>query len=899
MPSFLGLAALPLLGLVSAQNITQTTSFSFSPTPVTTSVPSPTVPLNSSVDGQGDYPAIQALCDGGADVPFCPGILLHDVQLARIFADSKPTLESLNETQAAWEALTSNSSNVTVGDIQRFVEDNFKGEGLELSQVELQNFTDSPAFLDNVTDPVYQAWAKVVHGYWTLLARETNQSALCSESEEGGCESSLIPLNHTIIVPGGRYREIYYWDSYASTQAGLLKSELYDYAWALLSNFMDLIDTYGYLPNGGRKYYLNRSQPPVFVQMLDAYIKVTSNVTILGRALPIASSELEWWTNNRTTNITSPYTNTSVLIAHYNVTNSAPRPEGYVEDYETANSAGLGPLNQTEKEELWAELASGAESGWDYSSRWCEQPLLNETDNNPALRTLKVRSIVPVDLLSLIMADERDQLANLYELYENSQSEGGDNSTSSDNSTSIAKRQDDSSASATESSTDSASVTESASSAESATSTESSTIADSTTALGNSTASATAASGNATSTASSGNSTESSSASNSSTASSTASTGNSTANSTTSAAASNASATASSGGGIISGNSTSSGNGTESSGNDTASKIEYHRALSQQYAAAILDLCWDAEKSWFYDFNITSNSRSEIYHPGGTWPLWQNITPPGLENNETAALALVSGQRYLLGHYSGVPSVASLLQTGLNWDFPNAWPPHAYTSIKSFETIARLLPNASTLPNLTISFDEVVPSQLGLNQSDLQPQPQETIGNVSLTTDTSKDQPWPLALSIEFANRYLGAAFCSWYSTGGQIEGLLTQLSISDLNATGTFTEGQSGVMFEKFNVTDTDAAGGGGEYTVQVGFGWTNGVALWAAAEYGQYIPSPTCPLIPIIEANSTEGSNSTSATNSTDSSRGPTANDNSTESGNSTSTSTTLFAGYRIPRE
>ncbi|ODO11102.1 hypothetical protein I350_01704 [Cryptococcus amylolentus CBS 6273] len=769
MPSFLGLAALPLLGLVSAQNITQTTSFSFSPTPVTTSVPSPTVPFNSSVDGQGDYPAIQALCDGGADVPFCPGILLQDVQLAGIFADSKPTLKSLNETQAAWEALTSNSSHVTVGDIQTFVENNFKGEGLELSQVELQNFTDSPAFLDNVTDPLFQAWAKIVHGYWTLLARETNQSALCSESEEGGCESSLIPLNHTIIVPGGRYREIYYWDSYAS----LLKSELYEYAWALLSNFMDLIDTYGYLPNGGRKYYLNRSQPPVFVQMLDAYIKVTSNITILERALPIASSELEWWTNNRTTNVTSPYTNTSVLIAHYNVTNSAPRPEGYVEDYETANSADLAPLNQTEKEELWAELASGAESGWDYSSRWCEQPLLNETDNNPALRTLNVRSIVPVDLLSLLAGDHA-LLANLYEL-----------------------------------------------------------------------------------------------------------------------------ATANSGGGIISGNSTSSGNGTESSGNDTASKIEYHRALSQQYAAAILDLCWDAEKSWFYDFNITSNSRSEIYHPGGTLPLWQNITPPGLENNETAALALVSGQRYLLGHYSGVPSVASLLQTGLNWDFPNAWPPHAYTSIKSFETIARLLPNASTLPNLTISFDEVVPSQLGLNESDLQPQPQSTIGNVSLTTDTSKDQPWPLALSIEYANRYLGAAFCSWYSTGGEIDGLLTQLSLSDLNVTGTYTEGQSGVMFEKFNVTDTDAAGGGGEYTVQVGFGWTNGVALWAAAEYGQYIPSPTCPLIPILEANSTESSNSTSETNSTDSSRGPTASDNSTESGNSTSTTTTLFAGYRIPRE
>jgi hypothetical protein len=89
--------------------------------------------------------------------------------------------------------------------------------------------------------------------------------------------------------------------------------------------------------------------------------------------------------------------------------------------------------------------------------------------------------------------------------------------------------------------------------------------------------------------------------------------------------------------------------------------------------------------------------------------------------------------------------------------------------------------------------------------------------------------------------RYMQAAFCTWYSTGGEISGLLTQLPLSDLNATGTYTGSTgtrytcigldkslmtgTGVMFEKFNATDTDAAGGGGEYTVQIGFGWTNGV--------------------------------------------------------------------------
>lgn len=104
-----------------------------------------------------------------------------------------------------------------------------------------------------------------------------------------------------------------------------------------------------------------------------------------------------------------------------------------------------------------------------------------------------------------------------------------------------------------------------------------------------------------------------------------------------------------------------------------------------------------------------------------------------------------------------------------------------------------MLPNATVLSNLTIPFDSVTKNQLGLSESELQPQPQSTIGNVSLNTEASQDKPWPLALSIEFANRYLDAAFCSWYSTGGEISGLLTQLPLSDLNATGTYTAGQAG----------------------------------------------------------------------------------------------------------
>ena len=154
-----------------------------------------------------------------------------------------------------------NNASVTEGDVLQFVDTNFKGEGLELEGVALDDFNPNPAFLNNVTDPFVRAWAVIVNSFWPTLARNTNMSALCTGGE---CESTLIPLNHTFVVPGGRFREIYYWDSYF-VMIGLLASELHSVAKSTLLNFMDQIERFGFIPNGGRIYYLDRSQPPFFI----------------------------------------------------------------------------------------------------------------------------------------------------------------------------------------------------------------------------------------------------------------------------------------------------------------------------------------------------------------------------------------------------------------------------------------------------------------------------------------------------------------------------------------------------------------------------------------------------------------------------------------------------------
>ena len=75
-------------------------------------------------------------------------------------------------------------------------------------------------------------------------------------------------------------REIYYWDSYWVIR-GLLKCEMVDTVKGILLNFIHLIKTYGLIPNGGRSYYLNRSQPPLFIPMVRDYIDSTNDITFL------------------------------------------------------------------------------------------------------------------------------------------------------------------------------------------------------------------------------------------------------------------------------------------------------------------------------------------------------------------------------------------------------------------------------------------------------------------------------------------------------------------------------------------------------------------------------------------------------------------------------------------
>lgn len=156
--------------------------------------------------------------------------------------------------------------------------------------------------------------------------------------------------------------------------------------------------------------------------MLSNYVDATNDTSILDRALPLVEvrlsprislptltrhsqlqREISFWNTNRSLSVTSPTTNQTYTVYHYSVNNTAPRPESYLTDYNTAFDPTLPALDESARSDLYAELASGAETGWDYSTRFVKEPLVGGTNGtNQALRALNVRAHVPVDLNSIL-----------------------------------------------------------------------------------------------------------------------------------------------------------------------------------------------------------------------------------------------------------------------------------------------------------------------------------------------------------------------------------------------------------------------------------------------------------------------------------------------------------------
>ncbi len=305
-------------------------------------------------------------------------VLFEDIQLGGVFSDSKTFVDCVpkykpEEILERYAQLKQDSA---------FVLANFVKENFEIPQ------TNESGYKSDMSLRADQHINKL----WPVLTRQPE--------DDGG---TLIPLRKPYVVPGGRFGEIYYWDSYF-TMLGLAVADKDTLIENMVVNFAQLIQDFGHIPNGNRSYYLGRSQPPFFSLMVELLAQIKNDDQILVRFLPQLQKEYQYWMSaankeeaneqNEARRAGEPAYKKVVFLQEDNVLNryydafATPRPEAYKEDIHTAELSGR------DKTQVYRDLRAGAESGWDYTSRWLKDGVHMET--------IHTTEILPVDLNALL-----------------------------------------------------------------------------------------------------------------------------------------------------------------------------------------------------------------------------------------------------------------------------------------------------------------------------------------------------------------------------------------------------------------------------------------------------------------------------------------------------------------
>src|SRR3981189_679181 len=135
----------------------------------------------------------------------------------------------------------------------------------------------------------------------------------------------LLYLENKYVVPGGRFNEMYGWDSYFII-VGVLRDRRTDLARGMVENFFFEIENYGALLNANRTYYLTRSQPPFLSSMVlavyEAYNQAGhADAAWLARAYPFLVKDYSMWTRD-------PHLAGSTDLARYYDFGDGPPAEG-------------------------------------------------------------------------------------------------------------------------------------------------------------------------------------------------------------------------------------------------------------------------------------------------------------------------------------------------------------------------------------------------------------------------------------------------------------------------------------------------------------------------------------------------------------------------------------------
>ena len=310
------------------------------------------------------------------NVAFFESKLFKQVQMVGVFPDSKTFADAIpkfpiEEIEAKYESLIQGNNNAELND---FVNENF-----HIPQI------DEVVVKQPSSDIIEQ-----IETLWQVLK-------MPADLQQNG---SLLTLNKPYIVPGGRFREIYYWDSYF-TALGLIESNQLALVESMVENFVDLQTRYGCIPNGNRSYFLSRSQPPILGLMVELLLTYQYDEQyFLKKYIKAIEAEYQFWmqgsdslTDNNNEHRRVVKMPDGSFLNRYWDDSDTPRPESYREDIDLAHES-----NPENVSGFYRNIRAACESGWDFSARWLA--------DSQSLASIRTTRILPIDLNCLLYKQE-------------------------------------------------------------------------------------------------------------------------------------------------------------------------------------------------------------------------------------------------------------------------------------------------------------------------------------------------------------------------------------------------------------------------------------------------------------------------------------------------------------
>lgn len=301
------------------------------------------------------------------------GELFHDVQARQVFVDGKTFVDLVPKKR--------------VRQIVREYQLRKQDPHFDIHEFVTAHFYEFDTPTQNVSFTPASSARQHVTQLWPHLVRRAETS-----------KGSLIALPYDYVVPGGRFAEQFYWDSYF-IMLGLAADGEWMLLEGMMKNYAYMIQRFGFIPTANRSYFLSRSQPPFLAQMvrlLARHPRRRASLVYI-EYLPSLLAEYAFWMKGRrklkgedaVAHRRVVKMQGGQVLNRYFDNKTTPRPESRREDLATAEKS-----RAVDAARVFLDLRAAAESGWDFSSRW----FADET----RIETIMTTDIVPIDLNCLL-----------------------------------------------------------------------------------------------------------------------------------------------------------------------------------------------------------------------------------------------------------------------------------------------------------------------------------------------------------------------------------------------------------------------------------------------------------------------------------------------------------------